>query len=131
MAVPDPRDWKVGLISAADAKIVDEAYDGLRQGLNDAGLVDGRDFTINYKNAQGDIATLNSIWDEMNGDDTSFRHRVRNDRARGCVTPKIDRKPCSPAEQRSTRSPLARASRTLRPSPQRRRGLSCVPLRGN
>ncbi len=31
--------------------------------------MDGRDFKINYRNAQGDIATLNSICDEMNGDD--------------------------------------------------------------
>ena len=61
---------KIGLISVADAKVVDDAYDGLRQGLKEAGLVDGRDFKINYKNAQGDIATLNSICDEMSGNDT-------------------------------------------------------------
>ena len=45
----------------SDATVVDEAYAGSARGLKEAGLVEGRDFTIDYRNAQGDIATLNSI----------------------------------------------------------------------
>ena len=51
---------------------MDEAYAGIRAGLKEAGLVDGRDFTIDYRNAQGDIATLNSIYDELNGNDSDL-----------------------------------------------------------
>ena len=42
------------------------------QGLKEAGLVDGRDFTTTYRNAQGDIATLNSLFDELTGNDTDL-----------------------------------------------------------
>jgi ABC-type uncharacterized transport system substrate-binding protein len=86
------RLWKIGLISAADAKVVDDTYDGLRRGLKDAGLVDGRDYTINYRNAQGDIATLNSICDEMNGNDTSMVIAFTTMALQAALR-KIDRKP--------------------------------------
>ena len=71
---------------------MEETYDGLRQGLKDAGLVDGRDFTINYKNAQGDIATLNSICDEMNGNDTALVIAFTTTGLQAALR-KIDRKP--------------------------------------
>jgi ABC-type uncharacterized transport system substrate-binding protein len=63
------RLWKLGLVAVADNITLEECYDGLREGLDESGLVAGRDFRINYRNAQGDIATLNSICDEMNGND--------------------------------------------------------------
>ncbi len=95
-AAPRPsrasRLWKIGLVSAADATIVEECYSGLRLGLNEAGLVDGRDFTINYRNAQGDIATLNSICDEMNGDDGDLVISFTTTALQTALR-KIDRKP--------------------------------------
>ncbi|MDR3638411.1 MAG: ABC transporter substrate-binding protein, partial [Isosphaeraceae bacterium] len=66
------RRWKLGLVSYTDATVVDEAREGLREGLKEAGLVDGRDFTIDYRSAQGDVATLNTIYDEMNGNDSDL-----------------------------------------------------------
>ena len=81
-------DWS----RAADATVVDEAYRGLRAGLKEAGLVDGRDFTINYRNAQGDIATLNSICDEMNGNDTDLVIAFTTTALQAALR-KIDRKP--------------------------------------
>jgi ABC-type uncharacterized transport system substrate-binding protein len=86
------RLWKIGLVSAADATVVDECYSGLREGLAEAGLVDGRDFKINYRNAQGDIATLNSICDEMNGDDGSLVISFTTTALQAALR-KIDRKP--------------------------------------
>ena len=86
------RLWKIGLISAADATVVDDAYAGLREGLKEAGLVDGRDFKINYRNAQGDIATLNSICDEMNGNDTDLVIAFTTTALQAALR-KIDRKP--------------------------------------
>jgi ABC-type uncharacterized transport system substrate-binding protein len=86
------RLWKIGLVSAADAAVVDEAYLGLRTGLKDAGLVQGRDFEIIYRNAQGDIATLNSICDEMNGDDSDLVVAFTTTALQTALR-KIDRKP--------------------------------------
>ncbi len=39
-------------------------------GSADAGLKDGQDYTTTFHNAQGDIGTLSSLLDELNGDDT-------------------------------------------------------------
>ena len=86
------RLWKIGLVSHADATVVEECHSGLRQGLKEAGLVDGRDFTINYRNAQGDIATLNSICDEMNGDDGDLVISFTTTALQASLR-KIDRKP--------------------------------------
>ncbi len=121
------RLWKIGLISAADAKVVEETYDGLRQGLKDAGLVDGRDFTINYKNAQGDIATLNSICDEMNGNDTSLVIAFTTTGLQAALR-KIDRKPLLFALVLDPVTAGAGKSDTDHRA-QRDRRLSCVPLR--
>ncbi len=86
------RLWKIGLISAADATVVDEAHAGLLEGLKEAGLADGRDFKIEYRNAQGDIGTLNSICDEMNGNDTDFVISFTTTALQASLR-KIDRKP--------------------------------------
>ena len=66
------RLWKIGLVSAAEPRSWTRHSTVCREGLKEAGLVDGRDFKINYRNAQGDIATLNSICDEMSGNDTDW-----------------------------------------------------------
>jgi ABC-type uncharacterized transport system substrate-binding protein len=66
------RRWRIGLVTYSESTVVEEAYAGVRAGLKEAGLVDGRDFTIDYRSAQGDIATLNSIYDELNGDDSDL-----------------------------------------------------------
>ena len=62
------RTWKIGLAAFVESAPIEEAIDGFRRGLDEAGLVDGRDFTITTHNAQGDIATLNAILDHLNGD---------------------------------------------------------------
>ncbi len=63
------RRWKLGLVSYSDATVIEEGRMGIDRGLHDAGLVEGRDYTLVYRNAQSDIATLNTILDEMNGGD--------------------------------------------------------------
>ena len=84
--------WKLGLISAFDSTVVDEELEGLREGLKEAGLTDGRDFQINYRNAQGDIGTLNSICDEMNGNDADLVISFTTTGLQSALR-KIDRKP--------------------------------------
>ena len=66
------RTWKIGLVALIESAPIEEAIDGFRHGIEEAGLVVGRDFTITSRNAQGDIATLNAILDDLNGDDTDL-----------------------------------------------------------
>jgi ABC-type uncharacterized transport system substrate-binding protein len=54
----------------SESTIHEEVVDGLRRGIKEAGLVEGRDYRFNYRNAQGDIATLNAVFDELSGGDT-------------------------------------------------------------
>jgi ABC-type uncharacterized transport system substrate-binding protein len=86
------RRWKIGLVTFTDATVVDEAYTGIRLGLKEAGLIEGRDFTIDYRSAQGDIATLNSIYDELNGNDSDLILNLTTP-ALQCGLRKVDRKP--------------------------------------
>ena len=66
--------------------------DGFRRGLKEAGLVEGQDFTTTYRNAQGDIATLNAMFDELNGDDTDLVVSFSTPALQAALR-KIDRKP--------------------------------------
>jgi ABC-type uncharacterized transport system substrate-binding protein len=86
------RRWKVGLVCFSDSTVVDEAREGLRAGLDEAGLVDARDYTIAYHNAQGDIATLNSTYDELNSDDTDLIVSFSTPALQSGLR-KVDRKP--------------------------------------
>ena len=42
---------------------VEEAEEGVLAGLREAGLVEGRDYVTTIRNAQGDMATVNSLID--------------------------------------------------------------------
>ena len=86
------RTWKVGLAAYSESTILDEAMDGLRRGLKESGLVDGRDYTTTYRNAQGDIATLNALVDELDGDDTDLVVTFSTPALQVALR-KVDRKP--------------------------------------
>src|SRR5690349_16993506 len=57
------RKWKVDLLEYVNVLDVEEAEAGMRAGLRDAGLVEGRDFEFSVHNAQGDMATLSTMVD--------------------------------------------------------------------
>lgn len=91
-ATASARPVKLAIVTYAEATIVEDAVRGFRAGLKEAGLVDGRDFTINYRSAQSDIATLNSIFDELNGDNTDIIISLTTTSLQTALR-KIDRKP--------------------------------------
>ena len=66
------RAWKLTLAAFSESTILEETIDGLKRGLKEGGVIDGRDFTMVERNAQGDIATLNAMFDELDGDDTDL-----------------------------------------------------------
>jgi ABC-type uncharacterized transport system substrate-binding protein len=86
------RTRKIGVAGFSESSILEEAIDGLRRGLKEAGLIEGKDFTTVFRNAQGDIATLNAMFDELNGDDTDLIVSFSTP-ALQCALRKIDRKP--------------------------------------
>ena len=43
--------------------MVEDAMRGFRDGLKEGGLAEGRDFTLKTLSAQGDMATLGSLFD--------------------------------------------------------------------
>jgi ABC-type uncharacterized transport system substrate-binding protein len=86
------RTWKVGLAAYSESTILDEVIAGYRRGLKAAGLVEGRDYTTTYRNAQGDIGTLNALVDELNGDDTDLVVGISTPALQAALR-KVDRKP--------------------------------------
>jgi len=55
------RTWKVFLVWYNDSPPAETATKGVRDGLDQAKLDKGRDYTLTFQSAQGDIATLNTI----------------------------------------------------------------------
>ena len=66
--------------------------EGWRRGLKEAGLVEGRDYTTTYRNAQGDIAVLSALFDEFNGNETDLVVSVSTPGLQAALR-KVDRKP--------------------------------------
>jgi len=59
------RPWKIVLVRYVDAQFAEDTTRGIEAGLAEAGLQQGRDFTLKIISAQGDIVTLNSIMDAV------------------------------------------------------------------
>ena len=55
--------WNIHLIEFTNVLDVEESEHGIRDGLAEAGLIEGRDYTWKVRNAQGDMTVLNSLVD--------------------------------------------------------------------
>lgn len=55
------KTWKLVLIRYSDSPPAEVATKGVEDGLRQANLIEGRDYTLELESAQGDIATLNTI----------------------------------------------------------------------
>lgn len=53
--------WRLRLIAYVNSPDVEETEKGLVDGMQAAGLIEGRDFEIKQANSQGDMSTLNSM----------------------------------------------------------------------
>jgi ABC-type uncharacterized transport system substrate-binding protein len=65
-AAPPPRltkTWRVDLVQYVSILDVEEAEEGVKAGFREAGLVEGRDYVSTTRNAQGDMATINTLVD--------------------------------------------------------------------
>ncbi len=86
------RTWKLGLAGYSESPILEDVLGGFRRGLKEAGLVEGKDYTTTYRNAQGDIATLNALVDELNGSETDLVVSISTPTLQAALR-KLDRKP--------------------------------------
>jgi putative ABC transport system substrate-binding protein len=55
------KKWNLHLISYVSVVDSEEAEQGIVEGLKHAGLVEGTDYTLTIRNAQGDMPTLNGL----------------------------------------------------------------------
>jgi len=60
---PLGKAWRVNFVQYNQVADVEEVEDGVRRGLKDSGLVEGRDYTVIVRNAQGDMATVSALVD--------------------------------------------------------------------
>jgi ABC-type uncharacterized transport system substrate-binding protein len=56
-----PKKWRIHLVELVNAPAIDETEQGIRKGLKEASLVEGRDYELKVGNAQGDLPTLNTL----------------------------------------------------------------------
>jgi putative ABC transport system substrate-binding protein len=62
-AAPAVRRWKIDFIQYSQTTDVEECEQGVRDGLRASGLVEGRDYDVGVRNAQGDMATVSALVD--------------------------------------------------------------------
>ena len=60
---PLAKKWKVRIIEYNNVQDVEESEAGVRVGLKESGLKEGQDYVVDIRNAQGDMATVNSLVD--------------------------------------------------------------------
>ena len=69
---PLAKRWKLKAFSFGDSPSVEEALDGVYEGLDQAQLEKGRDYEVEFVSAQGDIATASSMVDAATSDGTDL-----------------------------------------------------------
>lgn len=62
-ARPLGKTWRIQQISYSESIMVEDAMRGLHDGLKELGLAEGSDYTLRTLSAQGDMATLGSLFD--------------------------------------------------------------------
>ena len=57
------KKWQLHLVEYTNISDVEEAEHGVLSGLKESGLVEGRDYAVTIRNAQGDMGTVSSLID--------------------------------------------------------------------
>ncbi len=71
-AAPLGKTWKLDVLEYVNVLDVEEGEKGIEAGLREAGLVAGRDYVLNVRNAQGDMPTLSALVDAAITDGTDL-----------------------------------------------------------
>jgi ABC-type uncharacterized transport system substrate-binding protein len=62
------KKFKLRIVQYSETEFAERCYEGLIDGIKDAGLVEGRDYELKTYNAQGDMSTLSSIMSNIKAD---------------------------------------------------------------
>jgi len=62
---PVTKKWKVALVRFVETEFAEQSTQGVIDGLKEAGLKEGSDFTFELSSAQGDMATLSVLMDAL------------------------------------------------------------------
>ncbi|HVU39219.1 MAG TPA: ABC transporter substrate-binding protein [Opitutales bacterium] len=60
--------WRIQLLFYMETPPAEETLDGIKQGLKETGLLEGRDYTMRVRSAQGDMSLFNSLFDTAASD---------------------------------------------------------------
>jgi ABC-type uncharacterized transport system substrate-binding protein len=63
-----PKILKLCLVQYVDSPVSEDAEKGIRDGLKNQGMTEGKDFTLKVYNAQGDVSVLNNIAEAVAAD---------------------------------------------------------------
>jgi ABC-type uncharacterized transport system substrate-binding protein len=66
-AAPNPsgKKWKIAIVNYIESGPSEDTLAGMKEAWKRSKLVEGKDYTISYRSAQGDIASLNGIFDAV------------------------------------------------------------------
>lgn len=73
--------FKIGVIQLVEHPALDAAYEGFVEGLEEAGLVEGEDFVIDYQVAQGDKSSCQTIANKLVSDNCDLILAIATDAA--------------------------------------------------
>lgn len=62
------RKYKLRIVQYSETEFAERCYEGLIDGIKEAGLLEGRDYELKTYNAQGDMSTLSSIMSNIKAD---------------------------------------------------------------
>lgn len=62
---PTGKKWKIAAVTYVEAGPSEETLAGIKAGFKRSALVEGKDYEISYRSAQGDFAALNGIFDAI------------------------------------------------------------------
>ena len=67
VAAPNPsgKKWKIAIVNYIESGPSEDTLAGMKVAWKRSKLVEGKDYTISYRSAQGDIASLNGIFDAV------------------------------------------------------------------
>jgi ABC-type uncharacterized transport system substrate-binding protein len=67
VAAPNPKGkkWKIAIVNYIESGPSEDTLAGMKVAWKRSKLVEGKDYTISYRSAQGDIASLNGIFDAV------------------------------------------------------------------
>ena len=71
-ARPLAKTWKVDILEYVNVVDSEDAARGMRAGLQESGLVEGRDYTVRLRSAQGDMPTLSTLVDAAQSEGTDL-----------------------------------------------------------